>query len=147
MNEPSKICIKHVKYKLNGKQYIGTGSLARCQVVNNGLLVRWRNPLCEESIRGTTYAASWAVTRRIPGALSSLERETPYLLKRKYRDNGNSGSTWVYTFIVVVISSIYSLISSLILSLWNSRSTFLSFSSIIVRILSAIKCPDNFDCP
>ena len=38
-----------------------------------------------------------------PGALSIRERETPYLLQGKYRDNGNSGAVWVYTFLVVVI--------------------------------------------
>ena len=45
--------------------------------------------------------------RRTPGALSSRDRETPYLLKVKYKFNVNSGSAWVYTFLVVVIYSVY----------------------------------------
>ena len=68
------------------------------------------------------------------------ERDTLYLLKGKYRYNGNSGSAWVYSFIVVVISSIYFRISFIFFSLWNSGSTCLSFS--IIRI----KCTYNFDC-
>ena len=45
--------------------------------------------------------------RQTPGALSSHEQETPYPMKGKYRNNGNSSTAWVYTFLVVVISSIY----------------------------------------
>ena len=84
--------------------------------------------------------------RWTPGALLIHERNTPYLLKWKYRGNGNSAAAWVYTFIVVVISSFYFLVSSIFLSLWNRCSIFLSFLSIRVVIFSASKCPDNFDC-
>ena len=146
MNWSSKISIKNIKYKLNEQQYNETGSPARCWATNNGRPVRCCKTLWEEGIRGTTAAASWAVTRWTPGALSTREIETPYLLKGKYRDNGNSGAAWVYSFIVVVISSIYFLIFSIFISLWNSRFTCLSFLRIRVLIFSASKCPDNFYC-
>ena len=95
--------------------------------------------------RGITNTTSWSVTRHTPIALSSRERETPYLLKGKYRDNENIGAAWVYTFIVVVISIIYFLIYSIFLSIWNSRSTCFSFSRIGALIFSARKRADNFD--
>ena len=83
--------------------------------------------------------------RRTSGALSICDCETPYLLKGKYRENGNSSAAWVYNFIVVVISRICFLISSIFLSIWNSRSTFLSFLRIGFLIFSASNFPVNFD--
>ena len=46
----------------------------------------------------------------------------------------------------MVISSIYFHISSIFISLWNNRSRWLSFSSLRVRIFSAINCLDNCEC-
>ena len=108
-NVSSKSIIKYIKFKLNEKQCIKTGNPTHCWAGNNGRLVRLFNPLWEERTRGHTAAASWAVTRRTPGALSSCEFETPYLLKEEYRDNVNSGTYWVGKFLVVVISSIYNM--------------------------------------
>ena len=72
-NRPSKSIIKNIKYKLNKKQYIDTGILTHCRAVNNGRKVRCRNPLWEESRRGNTAAASWAMTRHNPGVFSICE--------------------------------------------------------------------------
>ena len=134
MNGSLNITTKHLKYKLNEQQYIETGRLARCQAVEIGRPVRCRNPLWEERPRGKTTSDYWAMTRHTPIKLSIHERDTPYILKGKYRENGNSGTVWVYNFIVVVISSIYLLISSIFISLLNSRSKLLSFSSTRVLI-------------
>ena len=83
------------------------GSSTRCRSVNNGRQGQCRNPLWEERTKGNISAASWAVTRWTPGMLLIRERKTPYLLKGEYRGNGNSGTSWVYTFLVVAVYSIY----------------------------------------
>ena len=114
--------------------------------MNNGRLVRFPNPLWKEMTRETTAAASWAVARRTPGALLIRERETRYLLNGEYMYNVNSGTVWLYTFLVVVISSRYFPIYSVFVSLWNSRSTCLSLLKVIVSVFSESKFPDNFYC-
>ena len=53
------------------------------------------------------------MTRQTPVALYIREYKMPYLLKGKYRDNENIGSSLVYIFLVVVISSIYEVIFDL----------------------------------
>ena len=120
-NKYEQIIKKNIFKKLNKQQYIKTGSLARCRAVNSGRPVGCRNSLWEQRKRGTTAAASQVAMRRTPGEFLSRANETPYFLKRNYRDNVNIGAAWVYTFIVVVISSIYFLISSIFISLWNSH--------------------------
>ena len=50
------------------------------------------------------------------------------------------------TLLLLCISSIYFLIYSIFISLWNSSSTFLYLSRIIALIFSASKCPENLDC-
>ena len=131
---------KNIKYKQNEQQYTKTRIPARCWAVYNGWTVWCRNPLWGGRSRGNTTVASWAVTIRTPDTLSRRERKTPYLLKGEYRDNGNSGAFWFYTFILVVVSSIYFLIYCISLSLWNSWSTCLHLSSIIFIIFLWSKC-------
>ena len=55
--------------------------------------------------------------KSMPGVLLSRECKTTHPLKGKLRYNGNSSAVWVYTFIFVVISIIYFLISSIFISL------------------------------
>ena len=116
-NLSSKIIIRHIKYKLNEQQCIHMGNPARCQAVNNDYPVRCINPPWEERTRRTPAAAYLSVMRRTPRALSRRELKTPYLMKGKYRENGNSVSAWVYNFIPVAISIIYFLLSYIFLSL------------------------------
>ena len=96
---------KHIRDKLNEQQYIITEILFCCWFVNNGQLVWCSNPLLEERKIGSTAASSWDVTRRKPGVLSRRERETPYLMEERYRDNGNSGAAWLlWSFQAFILS-------------------------------------------
>ena len=67
-----------------------------CQDVNIGWPVRWCNPIWKLRTRLTVAADFWYVTRRTPVALLGCERETPHLLKGKYRNNRKSGAVCVY---------------------------------------------------
>ena len=96
MSRSSKSIINHIKYKLNEQLYIETVHPAHCQSVNIDWPVRCCNPLWEGRTRATATAASWAMTRRASGVLSSHECKTHQLLKGKFRDNVNSGAAWVY---------------------------------------------------